>query len=136
MEGGKISSVEGEKKLTEPCMFCVLERVEDRVEEELAEVVDRFAQQCGNGKVISTFLLLLKTELLNVNAGKVEESILIVGCKLEFGLDIYQLLRCDRFLGEHIHYNSRHSHGKMKHERLIPPSRMFLSASLHHPKLF
>lgn len=69
-------------------MFTILERVKDGVEEELAKVVDGLAEEGSDGEVVGTFLLLFGGEIRDVHAGEVKESILVIGCELQFSLGI------------------------------------------------
>lgn len=89
METREVTRVESEEELAKPGVLTILEGVEDRVEEELAKVIDGFTEEGSDGEVVCAFLLLFGGEIRDVYTGEVEEGILIVRCKLQFGLGIY-----------------------------------------------
>jgi hypothetical protein len=62
------------------------ERVEDGVEEELAEVVDGVADEGGDGQVVRARLAVAQLEGADVDAGEVEEGVLVVGGELVLAL--------------------------------------------------
>ena len=64
------------------------EGVEDGVQQKLAEVVDAGADEGRDGQVVGALALLLGRERLDVNAGEVQERVLVVGAGIGLGLEV------------------------------------------------
>lgn len=82
----QVAAVEGKEQVAEPRMGCVDERVEDRVEEELAKVVDGIGDEGGDAEIVGTRLALAQLEFGDVDTGEVQEGVFIICGKLVFGL--------------------------------------------------
>jgi hypothetical protein len=82
----EIAAVEGEEEIAQPGMWGVGERVEDGVEEQLAEVVDGVGDEGGDAEVVGAGLALAEVEVGEVDAGEEEERVLVVGGELVLGL--------------------------------------------------
>jgi len=48
----QVAAVESEEQVAKPSVLCVCQTVEDRMEEQLAEVVDGIRDQRGDGEVV------------------------------------------------------------------------------------
>lgn len=69
-------------------MLCVGEGLEDRVEQELAEIVDGIGDEGGDAEIVGARLGVFEGERFEVDAGEVEESVFVVGAEVGFGLEV------------------------------------------------
>lgn len=84
--GGQVAAVEGEQELAQPAVRRLGEGVQDRVQEEFTEVVDGVGDERGHAEVVCAGDALGFTEILEVDAGEVEEGVLVEGGEFLFGL--------------------------------------------------
>lgn len=84
--GGQIAAVEGEEEVAEPVVGGFGERVQDWVQEELAEVVDGVGDEGGDAEVVGAGDALGFGEVLEVDAGQVEEGVFVKGGEFLLGL--------------------------------------------------
>jgi len=63
------------------------EGIEDRVQQQLAEVVDAVGDEGGDGEVVGARLAVRGGEAGEVDAGEVEERVFVVRGELVFGLE-------------------------------------------------
>lgn len=85
--GGQIAAVECEKQLAQPVVRCLGQGIKDRVEEKLAEVVDGVGDQRGDTEVVGTLGALVFLEVLEVDAGQVQEGVFVERGEFLLGLD-------------------------------------------------
>ncbi|KAJ6264646.1 LOW QUALITY PROTEIN: hypothetical protein Dda_0795 [Drechslerella dactyloides] len=74
-----VAVVERVEERVDPLVLGALEGVEDRVQEELAEIR-------GDGEVVGAGLAVFRGEVVDVDAGEVEEGVLVVRCEFLAGL--------------------------------------------------
>lgn len=84
--GGKIAAVEGKEEVAQPAMRGLGEGVEDGMQEEFSKVVDGVRHQSGDAEIVRARDAFFLREVFEVNAGEIEESILVVRCEFFFGL--------------------------------------------------
>lgn len=84
--GGQVATVKGEEQLAQPVMRGLGQGVQDRVQQELAEVVDRVGDEGGNAEVVGAGDTFALRELFEVDAGQVEEGIFVEGGEFLLGL--------------------------------------------------
>lgn len=123
----EIAPVEGEKEVAKPGVRRFRERVEDRVHEEFAEVVDRVADQCCDAEVVSPRCPLSCGDVGQLDAGEVEKGVFVKGCEVFFCLFIVWLDPRRLFEGRRgLRGSNRHSLYRMMHEQLSRLNRMCL----------
>jgi hypothetical protein len=84
--GGQVAAVEGEEEAAQPVVRPAGEGVEDRVQEELAEVVDAVRDEGGDGQVVGAGGALGGGEVVEGDAGEVEQRVFVVGGEVGDGL--------------------------------------------------
>lgn len=83
---GEVAAVECEEQVAQPGVRGGDEAVEDRVQQQLAEVVNRVGDQGGDAEVVGAGLGFGGGEGVKVDAGEVEEGVLVVGAVVARGL--------------------------------------------------
>lgn len=83
---GQVAAVEGEEEVAKPGVRGFGERVEDRVHEEFAEVVDCVADQGCDAEVVGSGCPFGLGDIGQVDAGEVEEGVFVEGCEVFFCL--------------------------------------------------
>jgi len=84
--GGEVAAVEGEEQVAQPGVGRGDEAVEDGVQQQLTEVVDRVGDQGGDAEVVGAGLGFGGGEGVEVDAGEVEEGVLVVSAVVAGGL--------------------------------------------------
>lgn len=85
--GGQVAAVKGEEQVAQPVMRGLRQRVQDRVQQQLAEVVDRVGDQGGNAEVVGAGDTFALWELLEVDAGQVQQGVFVEGGEFLLGLE-------------------------------------------------
>lgn len=84
--GFQVAAVEGEEEVAEPGVRGGLQRGEDGVEEEFAEVVDAVGDEGRDAEIVCSRLGVGLCKRLEVDAGEVEEGVFVIGAEVEGGL--------------------------------------------------
>ena len=74
----QVAAVEGKEEFAQPGVRGFVERVENWVEEELAEVVDAVGDEGRDAEVVGSGLPLALVEVGELYAGEVEERVFVV----------------------------------------------------------
>ena len=82
----QIATVEGEEEVAQPSMLGILQAVEDRVEEQLAEVVDGVGDEGCDRKVVRSALTSGGAEVVELDTCEVEEGGAVVVGELVLAL--------------------------------------------------
>lgn len=83
---GQIATVEGEEQLAQPVMRGLGQGIQDRVQQELTEVVDRVGDESGNAEAVGAGDTFALGEPFEVDTGQVEEGVFVEGGEFLLGL--------------------------------------------------
>lgn len=84
--GGEVAPVESEDEVSQPGIWSILERVENRVKEQLAEVVDAVRDKSGYGQIGGEPVLARGVEGGDVDTSEVKERVTVIGGEFRFFL--------------------------------------------------
>lgn len=87
----EVTTVECEEQVAQPRVWCLIQRVEDGVEEKFAEVVNGVGDKRGDAEVVGASLAFAKVEVCKVDAGEVEERVFVVRCEFVFPLQVVSI---------------------------------------------
>lgn len=92
----EVAAVEGEEQIAQPGVRRRRQAVEDRVQQQLAEVVDRVGHERRDGEVVGAGLPLGGREVVEGDAGEVEEGVFVVRGEFVLGLRAGVSLRVEK----------------------------------------
>ena len=91
--GDQVAPVEGEEQVPQPGVLGADEGVEDGVQQEFAEVVDRVGDEGGDAEVVGARARFRAREGFEIDAGEVEEGVAVVGGEVVLDLG-FGISRC------------------------------------------